>query len=100
MSIQHFKKLREIAREDGIRTALNYDLAMTMKRHPNLAGLALYASTIFSKPNPEPEVYITEDLGKRDGYTLQRRSWVPVSVAHRNGLISPENYQAIMRAQR
>jgi hypothetical protein len=35
-TIQHFKKLLEIVRDDGFLTALDYDYQITRSRHPSV----------------------------------------------------------------
>ena len=54
-TIDHFKKLYAIAKEQGIGAALKYDARETAKRHLGLAiGLPIYIETLLGKPRDVP----------------------------------------------
>lgn len=100
MTIQHFKKLYDIAKEKGVKSALEHDVIETLKRHPKLAGLAIASSMYFAKPQPEKEVYVDHceiDDGK---HQLRRQGGCPVSVAYNNGWISDAVYEAVTNPKR
>ena len=54
-TIQHFKKLYDIVKDEGIVSALKHDAIETAKRHPQLVmGASLLYSSMFSNPQDVP----------------------------------------------
>ena len=81
MSLQHFKKLYEIAKTDGVKAALKYDAIETVKRHPvavlNLVLLAdslLYEDRIIGYKRVDEEA-IPPD---KEGHALRIQGYEPV----------------------
>ena len=55
-SIEHFKELYDIAKDEGIKSALEYDFLKTVERHPKIA-LKIY-SLIDSEKELKQDNYI------------------------------------------
>jgi hypothetical protein len=93
MSIQHFKELYDIAKNDGIKSALEHDIMATMKRHPTLTCYITSAILASSTPKPQEEVDIDVLLidDKDTGHQLRMTGRVPLSIAQSYGWVSESN---------
>ena len=86
-TIKHLRKVYSIAKKQGVKSALKYDLKETSKR---LVCLVIATELYSGKIKPEPEVYVDYLEREGDKYQLRRKGWCPVSVALHNGWISEE----------
>ena len=81
MSLQHFKKLYEIAKTDGVKAALKYDAIETVKRHPTaVLGLAMLADSLLYETRIKGYRYVDEEVipPDKEGHSLHRTGYEPV----------------------
>jgi len=56
MSLQHFRKLYEIAKTDGLTGALKYDAIETVKRHPKVLMYTISAGVMIGAYLAKPKI--------------------------------------------
>ncbi|MFA6460748.1 MAG: hypothetical protein WCV90_00645 [Candidatus Woesearchaeota archaeon] len=87
MSLEHFKNLYHIAKEEGIKSALERDFMETVRRHPALlTGLILGKSAYFGKIAPERVEYkpICQPLNQSAGEGRNPREIALDYITHGN----------------
>jgi len=63
MTIQHFKKLYDVAKKDGIKEALKYDVIETAKRHPvAILGIGMLINELFYTTQIKGYRHIDEEV--------------------------------------